>query len=168
MNVKSFNVTANNAWTSAINVFGNVIFIDIQNTVSLDNTYYFNLNLDSPGPKKIVFHICQQAITDVMTESDTESESDSDATEIKTEDVEEGGNANDIEMKTKDTEVRINEIKVEDKDLAAATINPEFQPVSATPCILLTQHAGNPDPDPENLTAPWAYYVKQVKSETQE
>ncbi|KAG2078855.1 hypothetical protein BDR04DRAFT_1112225 [Suillus decipiens] len=105
--------------------------------------------------------------TNEVTDSDTESESDSDATEIKMEDVGECVNANDMEMKSEDMEVRINEIKVEDKDLAAAAIDPEFQPVSASCCILLTQCAGNPDPDPDNLTAPWAYYVKQVKLEMQ-
>jgi hypothetical protein len=44
------NVT-DDAWTSVLNVFGDVIFIDIQNVVSLENTYCFNINLDSPGPK---------------------------------------------------------------------------------------------------------------------
>ncbi|KAG1804360.1 hypothetical protein EV424DRAFT_1544642 [Suillus variegatus] len=136
------NVTADDAWTSVVNVFGDVIFVDIQNAVSLDNTYCFNLNLDSPGPKKIVFRIRQQ-----VTDSDTEPEMDSGASELETEDVEEGGN--DAEMKTEDTE---------DENLAA--INPEFQPVVASPCDLLTRRAGNPNPDPANPTAPWSYYVK--------
>ncbi|KAG1807561.1 hypothetical protein EV424DRAFT_1350666 [Suillus variegatus] len=141
------NVTADDAWTSVVNVFGDVIFVDIQNAVSLDNTYCFNLNLDSPGPKKIVFRIHQQ-----VTDSDTEPEMDSGASELETEDVEEGGN--DTEMKTEDTE---------DENLA--TINPEFQPVVASPCDLLTRRTGNPNPDPANPTAPWSYYVK-ARTET--
>ncbi|KAG1880694.1 hypothetical protein C8R48DRAFT_767470 [Suillus tomentosus] len=134
------NVTANDTWTSVVNVFGDVIFVDIQNAVTLDNTYCFNLNLDSPGPKKIVFCIHQQ-----VADSDTESEMDSDVLELETEDVEEGGN--DAEMKTEDTE---------DENLAA--INPEFIVVS--PCELLTRRAGNPNPNPANPTVPWSYYVK--------
>ncbi|KAG1902558.1 uncharacterized protein F5891DRAFT_978472 [Suillus fuscotomentosus] len=124
------NVTANEAWTSVVNVFRDVIFVDIQNAVSLDNTYCFNLNLDSPGPKKIVFHIHQQG-----ADSDTESEMDSGVSELETEDVEEG--RNDVEMKTEDTE---------DENLAV--IDPEWQ------C------AGNPNPDPANPTVLWSYYVK--------
>jgi hypothetical protein len=44
------NVT-DDAWTSVLNVFGDVVYIDIQNVISLENTYCFNINLDSPGPK---------------------------------------------------------------------------------------------------------------------
>jgi hypothetical protein len=45
------NVTAADAWTTVVNVFGDVVYVDIQNAVSLHNTYCFNLNLDSAGPK---------------------------------------------------------------------------------------------------------------------
>lgn len=50
-NITMSNVTAADAWTSVVNVFGDVVYVDIQNAVSLENTYCFNLNLDSPGPK---------------------------------------------------------------------------------------------------------------------
>ncbi|KAG2028917.1 hypothetical protein BDR03DRAFT_1019167 [Suillus americanus] len=107
----------------------------------LENTYCFNINLDSPGPKKIVFfHIRQQPEVDTnMTDSETDSETDSDATEIKTEDMEGGNNnaeiktkeeggSNDAEMKTEDVEVKVPDVKVEDEDLG---IGPDYQYVVA-------------------------------------
>ncbi|KAG2342571.1 hypothetical protein BDR05DRAFT_948926 [Suillus weaverae] len=102
------NVPTADTWTSIVNVFGNVI--------SLNNTYCFNIDLDSPGPKKIVFCICQQAI-------DTESDTNSDATEIETIDKI-GGNGDCGDMKVKDAEIGISEVKVED-DLEAV-IGPDF------------------------------------------
>ncbi|KAG2126984.1 hypothetical protein BD769DRAFT_1668104 [Suillus cothurnatus] len=172
------NVT-DDAWTSVLNVFGDVVYIDIQNVISLENTYCFNINLDSPGPKRIVFRIRQQvpANTDATdSNSDTESEMDSDATEIETEDIaeedgtddmempefetEEGGN-DDAEMTlTEDMEVGVGEpgVNVEDEGLA---IGEDYQPVVASPCKLLTRRVGNPNEDPENPTAPWSYYVKK-------
>ncbi|KAG1722820.1 hypothetical protein EDB19DRAFT_1916473 [Suillus lakei] len=147
------NVTTTDAWTSVLNVFRDVIFIDIQNAISVDNTYCFNLNLDSPGPKKIVFRIRQQTNShDLETESESEEE-------------ENGGNRDNAEMKTEDVEVRLNEVKVEDEDLAV--ISSEFEPVVASPCNLLIRCAGNPHPDPENPTAPWSYYIKK-RTEAQE
>ncbi|KAG1731289.1 hypothetical protein EDB19DRAFT_1912585 [Suillus lakei] len=138
------NVTANNTWTSVVNIFGDVIFINIQNVVTFDNIYCFNINLDSSGPKKIVFHECQQI-------TDTESETDSDTMKIETKDVEAGGNGDDMDMKV--------EVKFEDEDLAV--ISPDFQPVVASPCNLLIRHVGNPHADPDNPTAPWSYYIKK-------
>ncbi|KAG2140393.1 hypothetical protein BD769DRAFT_1384133 [Suillus cothurnatus] len=170
------------AWTSVLNVFGDVVFIDIQNVISLENTYCFNINLDSPGPKKIIFRIRQQVNT---SDSDTESEAESDATETETEEeggnddaemktegvevaeieTEEGGN-HDTEMKTEDVEVTIDPdhqpVKTEDVE---AVIDPDYQPVVASPCKLLTRRAGNPNEDPENPTAPWSYYVKKSFSQ---
>ncbi|KAG1719325.1 hypothetical protein EDB19DRAFT_1919090 [Suillus lakei] len=147
------NVTTTDTWTSVLNVFGDVVFVDIQNAISVDNTYCFNLNLDSPGPKKIVFRICQQTNShDLETESESEEE-------------ENGGNGDNMEMKTEDVEVRLNEVKVEDEDLTV--IGSEFEPVVASPCNLLIRHAGNPHPDPENPTVPWSYYVKK-RTEAQE
>ncbi|KAG1721735.1 hypothetical protein EDD22DRAFT_962430 [Suillus occidentalis] len=136
------NVTAADAWTTVVNVFGDVVYVDIQNAVSLHNTYCFNLNLDSAGPKKIVFRIRQQ----VTNDSDTESEAESVGSEMK---IEDGGN--DAEIKTEDTEGE------------HAAIGPEFQPVIASSCDLLTRRIGNPKPDPANPTAPWSYYVKRAK-----
>ncbi|KAG2135978.1 hypothetical protein DEU56DRAFT_911847 [Suillus clintonianus] len=154
------NVTvADNAWTSVVNVFGDVVFVDIQNTISLDNTYCFNLNLDSPGPKKIVFRIRQQT-------NNHDSGSDDSVTEYESDEEENGGNGDDAEMKTEDAEVGINEVKVEDEDLDAV-ISPDFEPVVASPCSLLTRRIGNPNPDPENPTAPWSYYIKK-RTEVQE
>jgi len=40
---------------TVLNVFGDVAFVDIQNAISVDNTYFFNLNVDSPGLKVIFF-----------------------------------------------------------------------------------------------------------------
>ncbi|KAG2343105.1 hypothetical protein BDR05DRAFT_1000413 [Suillus weaverae] len=95
----------------------------------------------------------------VSDDSETKSESkeednggncdNGDNTEMKTEDV---------EMKTEDAEVGVGDLKVEDEDL---TISPEFEPVVASPCNLLTRQVGNPNPDPENPTAPWSYYIKK-------
>ncbi|KAG1722130.1 hypothetical protein EDB19DRAFT_1916859 [Suillus lakei] len=147
-------VTVADAWTSVLNVFGDVIFVDIQNTISLDNTYCFNLHLDSPSPKKIVFRIRQQA-----NNQDSETKS-------RSKEVENGGsNGDNVEMKTEDVEVGINDVKVEDEDLAV--IGSEFDPVIASPCNLLTRCCGNPNPDPKNPTAPWHYYVKK-REEVQE
>ncbi|KAG2074892.1 hypothetical protein BDR04DRAFT_1150709 [Suillus decipiens] len=87
-----------------------------------------------------------------------DSETDSDVTEIETEE----GRNNDAEMTIGDVEVRVDAVNVEDKDLV---IGPKFQPVFASPCKLLTRHAGNPNPDPENPTAPWSYYVKKRTEE---
>ncbi|KAG2033272.1 hypothetical protein BDR03DRAFT_1014441 [Suillus americanus] len=149
------NVTTANdgpdTWTSVLNVFGDVVFVDIQNTISVNNTYCFNLNLDSPGPKKIVFRIRQQTNSqDSGSDSETESES---------EEEENGRNRVDAEMKTEDEEVGIDEVKVEDEDLV---IGPDFQPVVASPCSLLTRCISNPHPDPKNPTVPWSYYVKKM------
>ncbi|KAG2113629.1 hypothetical protein BD769DRAFT_1673622 [Suillus cothurnatus] len=146
------NVTANNAWTSVLNVFGDVIFINIQNSISVNNTYCFNLNLDSPGTKKIICRIHEQANNQDSASHDLETESES-------EEENNGGNRDDTEMKTEDAEVGINEVKVEDED--PAVIEPEFEPITASPCNLLVRRAGNPNPDPENPTAPWSYYIKK-------
>ncbi|KAG2118325.1 hypothetical protein DEU56DRAFT_918932 [Suillus clintonianus] len=146
------NVPANDTWTSVVNVYGDVIFVDIQNAVSLGNTYCFNIDLDSPGPKKIVFRVRPQVI-------DTESDTDSDATEIET-DNEVGGNGDGGDIKVEDAEIGISEVKVED-DQDLAVIGPDFEPVVASPCTLLTRRLGNPHPDPKNPTAPWSYYVKK-------
>jgi hypothetical protein len=40
-------------WNSVVTVLGDVAFIDIQNVISLDGTYCFNLNIDTPGIKVI-------------------------------------------------------------------------------------------------------------------
>jgi hypothetical protein len=40
-------------WNSVVNILGDVVFLDIQNVVSLDGTYCFNLNIDTPGTKVI-------------------------------------------------------------------------------------------------------------------
>ncbi|KAG2740251.1 hypothetical protein P692DRAFT_20881102 [Suillus brevipes Sb2] len=149
------NVPSADTWTSIVNVFGDVIFVDIQNAVSLDNTYCFNIDLDSPGPKKIVFRVRQQTI---VTEADTKSDTNSDATEIETDD-EVGGNGDGGDMKVEDADIGISEVKVEDN--LEALIDLDFQPVVASPCTLLTRRIGNPHPDPENPTAPWSYYVKK-------
>ncbi|KAG1749519.1 hypothetical protein EDB19DRAFT_1904641 [Suillus lakei] len=138
------NITTTDAWTSVLNVFGDVVFVDIQNAISVDNTYCFNLNLDSPGPK--------------TNSHDSETKSES-------EEEENSGNGDNAEMKTEDVEVRLNEVKVEDEDLVV--ISSEFEPVVASPCNLLIRHAGNPHPDPENPTVPWSYYVKK-RTEAQE
>ncbi|KAG1738252.1 hypothetical protein EDB19DRAFT_2025453 [Suillus lakei] len=135
------NITTTDAWTSVLNVFGDVVFVDIQNAISVDNTYCFNLNLDSPSPKQIVFRIRQQTNSH---DSETKSES---------KEEENGGNGDNAEMKAEVVEVRLNEVKVEDEDLAV--IGSEFK------------RAGNPHPDPENPTAPWSYYVKK-RTEAQE
>ncbi|KAG1860982.1 hypothetical protein C8R48DRAFT_774243 [Suillus tomentosus] len=50
-------MSAPSSWNSAVNVLGDVVFLDIRNAVSLDGTYCFNLNIDTPGIKKIVFRI---------------------------------------------------------------------------------------------------------------
>ncbi|KAG2150697.1 uncharacterized protein EDB93DRAFT_1103401 [Suillus bovinus] len=144
------NVTANDTWTSVLNVFGDVIFVHIQNSISVNNTYCFNLNLDSPGTKKIVFRIRKQADNQDSASDDSETESESESEEDN------GGNRDNTEMKTEDAEIGINEVKVEDED---PVIEPEFVPIAASPCNLLVRRAGNPDPDPENPTAPWSYYV---------
>ncbi|KAG2741469.1 hypothetical protein P692DRAFT_20880047 [Suillus brevipes Sb2] len=145
------NVPADNSWTSVLNVFGDVVFVDIQNSISVSNTYCFNLNLDSPGTKKIVFRIREQADhQDSASDSETESES---------EEEDNGDNGDDTEMKTEDAEVGINEVKVEEED--TAVIGPEFEPIATSPCKLLVRRLGNPNPDPENPTAPWSYYVKK-------
>ncbi|KAG1732696.1 uncharacterized protein EDB91DRAFT_1251738 [Suillus paluster] len=149
-------LTAPDAWTSVINVFGDVIFVDIQNAISLNNTYCFNVHLDSPGPKKIVFRIQQLEQT-----NNHDSGSDDSLTEYESDEEENGGNGDDAEMKTEDAEVGIAEVKVEDEDLGAVIGGPDFQPVTASPCSLLTRRLGNPHPDPENPTAPWNYYVKK-------
>ncbi|KAG2337488.1 hypothetical protein BDR05DRAFT_1004971 [Suillus weaverae] len=142
--------SANNAWTSILNIFKDVVFIDIQNTISLNNTYCFNLNLDSPSPKKIVFASTNRLIIRtqfLMTWRPNLN--------LKKRVMVVMGMT---EMKTEDVEVRIDEVKVEDEDLV---ISPDFEPVVASPCNLLTRCAGNPNPDPENPTAPWSYYVKK-------
>ncbi|KAG1718531.1 hypothetical protein EDB19DRAFT_1920448 [Suillus lakei] len=149
------NVTANdNAWTSVLNVFGDVIYIDIRNAISVDNTYCFNLNLDSAGPKKFVFRIQLQT-------SSQDCVSDDSVTESESGEEENGDYGDDTDMKTEDVdavEVGI-EIKVEDEDLTV--VGPDFDPVDASPCTLLTRRVGNAHPDPENPTAPWSYYVKK-------
>ncbi|KAG1793808.1 hypothetical protein EV424DRAFT_1649225 [Suillus variegatus] len=50
-------MSAPSSWNAAVNVLGDVVFLDIRNVVSLDSTYCFNLNIDTPGIKKIVFRI---------------------------------------------------------------------------------------------------------------
>jgi len=40
-------------WNSVVNILGDVVFLDIQNVISLDGTYCFNLNIDTPGTKVI-------------------------------------------------------------------------------------------------------------------
>ncbi|KAG0696258.1 hypothetical protein DFH29DRAFT_1004704 [Suillus ampliporus] len=44
---------------------------------------------------------------------------------------------------------------------SSKSIGPDFEPVIASPCSLLTRRFGNPHPDPENPTVPWSYYVKK-------
>ncbi|KAG2142228.1 uncharacterized protein EDB93DRAFT_1105483 [Suillus bovinus] len=51
---------SSSSWTSVVNVLGDVIFLDIQNAVTLDGTYCFNLHIDTFGTKKIVFCIREQ------------------------------------------------------------------------------------------------------------
>ncbi|KAG1742197.1 hypothetical protein EDB19DRAFT_1827833 [Suillus lakei] len=145
------NVPADDTWTSIVNIYGDIIFIDIQNAVSLGDTYCFNIDLDSPGPKKIVFRVHQQVI-------DTESDTNSDAIEIET-DNEVDGNGDGRDIKVEDAEIGISEVKVEDDQ--EAVIGPDFEPVIASPCSLLTRRFGNPHLDPENPTAPWSYYIKK-------
>jgi hypothetical protein len=36
---------------AVVNVIGDIVYVDIQNAISLQNTYCFNLYLDSAGPK---------------------------------------------------------------------------------------------------------------------
>ncbi|KAG0696452.1 hypothetical protein DFH29DRAFT_879328 [Suillus ampliporus] len=50
-------LNTSSSWNSVVNVFGDVIFLDITNAVSLNSTYCFNLNIDTTGTKKIVFRI---------------------------------------------------------------------------------------------------------------
>jgi hypothetical protein len=44
------NVT-DNAWTSVLNVFRDVVYIDIQNVISLENTYCFNSRMGFNHPE---------------------------------------------------------------------------------------------------------------------
>lgn len=46
-------MSAPSSWNAAVNVLGDVVFLDIRNVVSLDGTYCFNLNIDTPGIKVI-------------------------------------------------------------------------------------------------------------------
>ncbi|KAG1799069.1 hypothetical protein EV424DRAFT_1546147 [Suillus variegatus] len=150
---------------TALNVFGNVAFIDIQNAISVNNTYFFSLNVDSPSLKTIVFRIgSQQPAT--ISESNTSNNSagaDDSETESEPEDEGNSDSGDDMEMQTEDVEDGTNITMVEDEDLAV--IGPEFQPVIASLCDLLTRRAGNPNPDPKNPTAPWSYYVKKKAEE---
>ncbi|KAG1822219.1 hypothetical protein EV424DRAFT_1538939 [Suillus variegatus] len=147
------NVTAAD---TALNVFGDVAFIDIQNAISIDNTYFFNLNVDSPGLKTIVFRIGSQKPATIFNTSNNSAGADDSATESEPEDEGNSNSGDDMEMQTDDVEVRTNVMVVEDE-----VIGPDFQPVVASLCNLLTRRTGNPNPDPENPTAPWSYYIKQ-------
>ncbi|KAG2143967.1 hypothetical protein BD769DRAFT_1661377 [Suillus cothurnatus] len=57
-------------WNSVVNILGDVVFLDIQNVVSLDGTYCFNLNIDTPGTKRIVFRICKRVDMEEDVEHD--------------------------------------------------------------------------------------------------
>ncbi|KAG1720615.1 hypothetical protein EDB19DRAFT_1917835 [Suillus lakei] len=106
------------------------------------------------GPKKFVFRIQQQT-------SSQDCVSDDSVTKSESREEENGDYGDDTDTKTKDVdavEVGI-EIKVEDEDLTV--VGPDFNPVDASPCTLLTRRMGNPHPDPENPTVPWSYYVKK-------
>ncbi|KAG0693329.1 hypothetical protein DFH29DRAFT_1007396 [Suillus ampliporus] len=114
-------------WNSVVNVFQDMIFLDIKNAVLLDGTYCFNLNIDTPGTKKIVFRIRERI------------------------DNEEGVKIEELES-----------VKLDEPESL------KIVPVIASPCNLLTRRTENPDPDPENPTTPWSYYVTKRAAEVLE
>ncbi|KAG2112882.1 hypothetical protein DEU56DRAFT_919751 [Suillus clintonianus] len=57
--------TTSDDWNAAVNILHNVVFLDIQNVISLNGTYCFNLNIESPGVKKIVFRIRKWDIEEI-------------------------------------------------------------------------------------------------------
>ncbi|KAG1905034.1 uncharacterized protein F5891DRAFT_1183703 [Suillus fuscotomentosus] len=133
---------------SSVSMLEDVAIIDINNVSPSWNTYCFNLNINTPGMKKIVLRF-KEPVTVPQLVPDTK---DSEILSSGVSKTEEGL------LKTEAKEARIEggpKIKSEDDDFDCIP-----QTCIVSPCRTLTRQAQNPNPDPTDHFAPWQYIVR--------
>ncbi|KAG1787636.1 hypothetical protein EV424DRAFT_1551028 [Suillus variegatus] len=169
----------------SVNMLEDVIFLDIDNIVPSWDTYCFALDIHSPGRKRVVLRFKDAQILQLKNGKDEEDNSPEEGTVAEASDdnvelVVEASDDNvelvvealeDKEESVVETSEDKDELVVEtwEEESAVQTSEDEEEelvvPVPiplASPCDLLTRRFENPNPDPDNPTAPWRYYVRPI------
>ncbi|KAG1735428.1 hypothetical protein EDB19DRAFT_1910692 [Suillus lakei] len=163
---------------SSVSMLEDVVIVDINDVSPSWNTYCFNLNVNTPGPKKIVLRFkAPEPVPGLVPDTKEpvpvpEPVPDAKDPEIplphtpKTEDSFQDTEESRIHLgllKVEVEEVRLEEgvkIKSEDDDLDCVP-----QTCCVSPCHTLTRQTQNPNPDPEDRFAPWRYVVRPFDAE---
>ncbi|KAG1806083.1 uncharacterized protein BJ212DRAFT_1486001 [Suillus subaureus] len=132
----------------SVNMLEDVIFLDIDNVVPSWDTYCFALDIHSPGHKRIV--LCFRDAQILKLKNGKDEEDNSQVLEDKEEELV-------VETSEDNSEEELVVKKEEEEDKC-----PQAIPLSASPCNLLSRHLKNPNPDPDNPTAPWHYLVHPI------
>ncbi|KAG1718767.1 hypothetical protein EDB19DRAFT_1837625 [Suillus lakei] len=113
------------------------------------DTYCFALDVDSPGRKRIVLRFKDAQILKLKNGKDKEDNSQVSEDKLEEESV--------VETSEDESEEELVVKKEEEEDKC-----PQAIPLSASPCNLLSRRLENPNPDPDNPTAPWRYLVRPI------
>ncbi|KAG2137802.1 hypothetical protein BD769DRAFT_1664038 [Suillus cothurnatus] len=147
----------------SVNMLEDVIFLDIDNVVPSWDTYCFALDINSPGRKRIVLRFRDAQILQLKNGKDEEDNSQEGSVVQTSED--------ESVVQTLEDESAPQTLEDEEEELAVQTSEDEEEelvvpvptPLSTSPCILLTRRLENPNPDPENPTAPWRYCMRPIE-----
>ncbi|KAG1823589.1 uncharacterized protein BJ212DRAFT_1476457 [Suillus subaureus] len=143
--------------TDSISVCGNIIFLEIDGVLPNWKNYCIKLNIETPGVKTLVFHLCNGADPNPST-SDLETKHESMAEEG---DV--GIKVEKVEGKIK-FEEDVPAIKEEDALSDLDQLEMSCALGTATPCIHLSQITRNPDPATRQILLdqfrPWRHIVR--------
>ncbi|OAX32417.1 hypothetical protein K503DRAFT_805244 [Rhizopogon vinicolor AM-OR11-026] len=131
----------------AVSMLEDVILLDIDGVVSGWDSYTFNLDIASPGTKRIVLRIRDIAALAQNNANNhtTSTVQASDPANTKTEDV-----------KVETSEQKCN-IKVEEDNVSLLSDSIDCV---VSPCHTLTKRCNNPDPNPMDPYAPWRHVVR--------
>ncbi|KAG1839239.1 hypothetical protein DFJ58DRAFT_733461 [Suillus subalutaceus] len=132
----------------SVNMLEDVILLDIDNVVPSWNTYCFALDIHSPGCKRIV--LCFRDAQILKLKNGKDEEDNSPVSEDKEEQLV-------VETLEDESEEELVVKKEEEEDKC-----PQAIPLSASPCNLLSRRLENPNPDPDNPTAPWCYLLHPI------
>ncbi|KAG1762694.1 hypothetical protein EDD22DRAFT_846860 [Suillus occidentalis] len=140
-----------------------VVIVDINNVSPSWDTYCFNLNVNTPGPKKIVLRFkALQPVSGLVLDTKArqpvpvQGAKDPDTPLLRAPKTEDSFQDTELRMPLGLPKVEVEEVRLEE----GVKIKSEDDDVNCVP-----QRTDNPNPNPEDRFAPWRYIVRPFDAE---
>ncbi|KAG2746944.1 hypothetical protein P692DRAFT_20954447 [Suillus brevipes Sb2] len=158
---------------SSVSMLEDVVIVDINDVSPSWDTYCFNLNVNTPGPKKIVLRFkALQPVSGLVPDTKArqpvpvQGAKDPDTPLLRAPKTEDSfQDTEELRMPLGLPKVEVEEVRLEE----GVKIKSEDDDVNCvphvSPCHTLTRRTDNPNPNPEDRFAPWRYIVRPFDAE---